>query len=161
MSRVAMLQSIILHVLDWEARWKEQLYCKQDPVSLPEKLSGPHLHGLLLILHGPHLILVLMHLSILPNLPISHFSHMFLHILRVIPHHKVGGLNSTNLLLYYLHLHLNHNSFILFHLRNLRCLLNQIWTQTTRRHNRSTVERHPTLHMIWRFKKLTRGLEEC
>lgn len=31
---------------------------------------------LLLILHGPHLLLGLMHLNTIPNLPINHFSHM-------------------------------------------------------------------------------------
>ncbi len=88
-----------------------------------------HLGTLPLIHHGPHLLLGLMLLNILPNLSINHFSHILLHILSGITHHKGGGLKLTNLLFYYLHPNRNHKSLILTHLSNLKFLLNQIQSE--------------------------------
>ena len=102
--------------------------CKVHPnaITIPAVIHPFPLGIILFILNGPHLLIGLMHLSILPKFPIKYFSHMLLHILSGITHHKVGGVNSTNLLLYFLHFHLKKNLFILLHLGNLRCLLNQI-----------------------------------
>ena len=77
-----------------------------------------------LIHHGPHLLLGLMLLDSILNLSINHFIHMILNLLSGATHHKRGGLNSTNFLVYFLHPNLNLNSLILIHLRNLRFLLN-------------------------------------
>ena len=102
--------------------------CKMHPapIIIPTRMHPFHLGTLLLIHHGPHLLLGLMRLSIIPNVLINHFSHMLLHILSGITHHKGGGINSTNLLLYCLHPNLNHNSLILLHLGNLIFMLNPI-----------------------------------
>lgn len=77
---------------------------------------------LLLILHGLHLLLDLMHHNTITNLPINYFSHMLPHNLSGIPHHKGGGPHSTKLLPYYVCLHLNYNSSTMLHLSNLRFL---------------------------------------
>ena len=118
------------------------------------------LGALMLILHGPHLLPGLLHLNTIPNLPINHFSHILLHNLSGMHHPRGGGPHTTNIEPYCLHLHLNHNSFTLIHISNPRCLLNQIWTWTIDRHNRSIVGKHLTLPMLWKFKKSTLGLEE-
>lgn len=137
--------------------------CKGHPIHIttPNRMHTFPLGVLLLILHGPHLLPILVHLNTIPNLPINHLCHMLPHNLIGIPHHKGGGPHSTNLQPYYLHLHLNHNSFSLLHLTNFRCLLSQIQTQTTSKDSKSIVERHPTLPMLSKFKKSTSGLEEC
>ena len=83
---------------------------------------------LLLILHGPHLIPSIFHLNTIHNLPINHFNYMLPHNLSGIHHPKGGGPHKTNLQSYHLHLYINHMSFTLLHLSNLRYLLNQIRT---------------------------------
>jgi hypothetical protein len=70
----------------------------------PNQNAPFHLGTLPLIHHGPHLLLGLMLLNILLNLSTNLFSHIHPNLLNGATHHKGGGLNSTNLLLYYLHL---------------------------------------------------------
>ena len=109
--------------------------------------------GPLLILPNLHLLLGPLHHSIIPIRPASHFNHMLCHNLRGMHHPRGGGPYTTMLKLYFLHLLLNHKFYTLLHLSNLRCMSNQIQTLTIDRHTTSTVERHPTLLMLQKFRK--------
>ena len=64
--------------------------------------------------------------------------------------------HTTMLQIYFLHHLLNHNFYTLLHLNNLRCLPSQIRTRKTNKHNKCTMERHPILLMLWRFRKSTK-----
>ena len=114
----------------------------------------------LLIPPGLHILLGLLHLSTIPSWPASHFSHMLHHNLSGKHHPRGGGPHTTMLQLYCLHHLLNHKFYTLLHLNNLRCLPSRIRTRTTDGHRKSTVERHPILLMLWRFRKSTWDLGE-
>ena len=131
--------------------------CKGHPMHI-KTLTKTHTFcfgGPLLIPFGLHLLLGILHLSIIPSRPTSHFSHILLHSLNGMHHPRGGGPHTTMLQLYCLHLLLNHNFYTLLHLNNLRCLPSQIQIQTTDRHTKYTVERHPILLILWRFRKST------
>ena len=136
--------------------------CKGHPMHIttptrpwPFPLGDP-----LLILPVQHLLLGPLHLSIIPSRPTSHFSHMLHHSLSGMHCPRGGGPHTIMLQLYCLSHLLKHNFYTLLHLNNLRCLPSWIQTRTTDRHNKYTVERHPILLMLWRFKKSTYDIGE-
>jgi len=137
--------------------------CKGRPMNITS-LTKTHpflLWAPLLIPPGLHLLPSLLYLSTIPSQPTNHFGHMLLHNLSGMHHPRGGGPHTTMLQLYCLHLLLKHIFYTLLHVNNLRCLPNQTRTRTIDKHSRSTKERHPTLLMMWKFRKSTLGMGEC
>ena len=136
--------------------------CKGHPMHIATP-TRPHPFPLgdpLLILPGMHLLFGPLHLSIIPSRLATHFNHMLHHSLNGMHHPRGGGPHTTMLQPYCLHHLLNHIFYTLLHLKNPRCLPNQITTWKINRHSKYTMERHPILLMLWRFRTSTWDLGE-
>ena len=116
--------------------------CKGHPklITTPTNPLTCFLGGLLLILPSTHLLLGLIHLNTILNLLLIRFTLMSNHNLSGIHLNQGGGPNRTLLLLFFLHLLLNHNHYLFLFQDNPRCLLKRTQTPTIDSPNRYTLE---------------------
>ena len=107
----------------------------------------------LLILHGPCLLLGLIHLSILLSPLLTLIIHMPSHNLSGVHLSRGGGPSIMLLPPFCLHLLFNRNPYLLLHPGNLKCLPNRTRTPTIDRLSRYILGRPHALPMLWRSRR--------